>query len=286
MTTATAPDPALMAARAEFYLCLARAFLPPTQAAAQAAITEDLPADLADLGQQLQYPIAESVAALRDAARGLPEPPGLLQLYSRLFLSPPALAGINAGVYLDGAVMGNSVVALDRYYREYGLARDARFHDLPDHVALQLEFVAYLFARAAADAAQDGADGARHEAAARDFLQVFVAAWLPGFCADLERVAGEWRLTPVYLHLAQILRAAVAQDARRAEAAPRPGLPAEAERRPPGSNPTPEEIAEIARILAAKGHSIEHLAIPLAERDKALGLKPLDLPEIKPGRSR
>ena len=195
--------PADNLARAEFYLCLSRAFLPPSWQGAHQSMAEALPADLEALGEDLGYAIAVHLDSYRRAMAALDEP-ALLQCYSRLFLSPPAPARINACFYLDGAIMGGSVAELEDWYRRAGVGRSETFPDLPDHVSLQLEFAGRLFARAAEGALPEGMS-------ARAFLGRFVARWLGAFLADLER-AGEADANP-YLHLARMLSEVVQRDA-------------------------------------------------------------------------
>jgi len=274
------------AARAEFYLCLARAFLPPHTDNDYRALAVYLADDLADLAGEIGYPISEPLAQLRAAFGALPEALALLQLYSKLFLTPPAPVALNTGRYLDGAVMGGSVQAIEGWYRRHGLERTESFHDLPDHVALQLEFVARLFAGAtAAHQVGDESETQRLEAEARAFLGTFVARWLPGFCAALERTLVERRLPAPYLHLARILRAAVERDATVGE--PRAAAAPAASTVTPiaASGPTPAQLQEIARALAAHGQSTEHLGVPLAARDAALGFTRLTPPDLKRSRS-
>ncbi|MBI3575215.1 MAG: molecular chaperone TorD family protein [Gammaproteobacteria bacterium] len=268
--------------RAEFYLCLARAFLPPRTDDDHRALAVYLADDLADLAGEIGYPISEPLAQLRAAFGALPEPLALLQLYSKLFLTPPAPVALNTGRYLDGAVMGGSVQAVADWYRRHGLERTESFHDLPDHVTLQLEFVARLFAGAAvAHRAGDDPEARRLEAEARAFFGAFAARWLPGFCAALERTHAKHRLPAPYLHLAHILCAAVECDT--AVGAPRVvAAPATLTVTPIAANgPTPAQLQEIARALAAHGQSVEHLGVPLAARDAALGFARLTPPDLK-----
>ena len=271
---------------AEFYLCLARAFLPPHTDNDYRALAVYLTDDLADLAGEIGYPISEPLAQLRVAFDALPEPLTLLQLYSKLFLTPPAPVALNTGRYLDGAVMGGSVQAIEGWYRYRGLERDESFHDLPDHVTLQLEFVARLFAgAAAAHQAGDDAEARRLEAEARAFLGAFVARWLPGFCTALERTLAKHRLPTPYLHLAHILCAAVECDAT-ADAPHAAVAPVTSTVTPIAANgPTPAQLQEIARALAAHGQSTEHLGVPLAGRDAALGFARLTPPDLKRSRS-
>ena len=265
---------------------MARAFLPPHTENDYRALSVYLTDDLADLSGETGYPIAESLVQLRAAFGAVPGSLALLQLYSKLFLTPPTPVALNTGRYLDGAVMGGSVQAIEGWYRRRGLERTESFHDLPDHVTLQLEFVARLFAGAtAAHQAGDDPEARRLEAEARAFLGAFVVHWLPGFCTALERTLAKHRLPTPYLHLAHILCAAVECDATagapRAAAAPVISTVA-----PIAANgPTPAQLQEIARALAAHGQSTEHLDVPLAGRDAALGFARLTPPDLKRSRA-
>lgn len=196
---------------AAFYLCLARAFLPPQEPAAYDAIKLHLADDLDELAGLLGVRAGDALHELRGAIEAVPDRLALLQLYSRLFLAPPAPVRVNTGAYLDGAVAGASVTALEACYRGCGVERAERFHDLADHVAVQLEFVSLLFARAAE---RDSAAASVEPAMAPgDFLASFVRHWLPAFCADLEEATRAERIPAnPYLHLARILHAAVAQQ--------------------------------------------------------------------------
>ncbi len=192
--------------RAAFYLCLARAFLPPQEPAAYNAIKLHLADDLGELAATLNYPAAGHLRNLRQAVAHIPDHLTLLQGYSKLFLAPPVPVSLNAGLYLDGAVMGRATLALEKCYREAGLERAGDFHDLPDHIALQLQFVAYLCASEAA--------GSTPAVNADDFLASFVHYWLPPFVAALERVCAQEAPAGIYLCLARLLQIAVGHELR------------------------------------------------------------------------
>lgn len=192
--------------RAAFYLCLARAFLPPQGPAAYDAIKLHLADDLSDLATTLNYPAADHLGNLRQEVAKVSDHLALLQAYSRLFLAPPVPVTLNAGRYLDGAVMGRATVAIEKCYRDAGLDRAGSFHDLPDHVSLQLEFVAY---RCASEAT-----GSTLAVNADDFLASFVHYWLPPFVAALENACGQNAPARVYLCLARLLQIAVSHDLR------------------------------------------------------------------------
>lgn len=259
--------------RGEFYLCLARAFLTPHTVQAFDGLRDALADDLTELADSLGYGCADAVADYRAAIAAIPDHVALLQLYSALFIAPPRAIQLNTGSYLDGAVNGGSVSALEETYRRCGVERDADFHDLSDHLAVQLEFVALLYLRSA-EAIASGLQ--LPEVRPEHFLHNYVARWLPPFVRDLEH-DGETRgdgANP-YLPLARILAAAVEHDAV-AEA-----LPASAQRAHRAISKARHERAErgvtaedmefIAQRLREKGLSTDHLGIPPELRDEAQG---------------
>ncbi|WP_017755303.1 TorD/DmsD family molecular chaperone [Calidifontibacillus oryziterrae] len=67
--------------------------------------------------------------------------------FSKLFVgSSHVKAAPYASIYLEGKweVMGQSTVNTFQYYKEAGLEFKEGFHELPDHIAVELEFVYYL----------------------------------------------------------------------------------------------------------------------------------------------
>ena len=67
--------------------------------------------------------------------------------YARLFIGPFEIKAPPYGsLYLDGTrkVMGDSTMEVIRFYEEAGLASNKDCPDLPDHIAVELEFMSYL----------------------------------------------------------------------------------------------------------------------------------------------
>ena len=110
--------------------------------------------------------------------------------YARLFVGPFGLKAPPYGsIYLDDdrTVMGPSTMETIGVYEEEGLARDEGFHELPDHIAVELEFMYYLAYRQA-EALQKG-DAPRAEAyrlKQEQFRTRFVGAWVPSFCTHIK----------------------------------------------------------------------------------------------------
>ncbi len=208
------PQPAEIRNRAELHLCLGQAFLPPLDSETEQALAVTLPEDLEALNGHLGFtasghPGRFAAAALVASQR----PGGLKQLYSRLFLAPPFPAAINAGIHLDGSLMGNSVLGMEEYYLRHGLEKDKEFKDLPDHLALQLQFVGYLLEQAAK--ALEQGDTEHAAALLRDtatFETRYVGSWLPLFIKKLEEAETEYELPAPYRFLAEITLDAVSSD--------------------------------------------------------------------------
>lgn len=254
--------------RAQFYLCLAHAFLTPLQSGSLAALRDDLPVDLAELAKILGYDIADELDELQRRLRAIDDDAALLQQYSRLFLQPPVAVHINTGVYLDGSFNGPSVQALEAVYRAHGLERAASFRDLADHVAMQLEFAAWLF---------DHEDNDRGPEFGGQFITRFIARWVSPWCADLAQAERELKLCDApYLPLAGIVRKAALHDAiPLSDADPastrREKALALARHKQAEKGVTAEDLAEIQRRLEARGLAVDHLAIDPMLRDAARG---------------
>lgn len=252
-------------ARSDFYLCLARAFMTPGEPALALAMRDLLAGDLADMAGELDLAIEPWLADFREQAARLANPEDWLQVYSAIFLTPLAPARINTGHYLDGAMNGGSVRAMELAYLQCGVQRDEGFHDLSDHVAVQLEFVGWLYAQRAwciegEPAAEPPPVDPGH------FLHGYVMRWVDRFCADLAGAAQAKQLPAnPYLPLARILAAAVAKDAvapaedykavRRQEALRR------ARAKSAARGITADDLAEIRRKLEQRGLPTDHLPV-------------------------
>ena len=250
------------ATRAAFFLTLARAFGPPQEPAMAAAFRDDLALDLEEMAGELDYDLGDALPRLRAATAAVEGQETLLRLYSTLFLAPPAPVHLNAAIYLDGAPLGNAAFEIEQWYARHGYVREAAFHDLPDHVTAQLEFVFLLFNRAAeAMVAGDSMQALALAAEARRFLAAFPSRWIRYLRQRLDQTCHERGWPPVYSALADALEAAL-----RAEIAQDPSTTPEAavSALPAGSNrgfgaPTADDLAEIAVKLEAHGLSFDHV---------------------------
>jgi TorA maturation chaperone TorD len=268
-------------AKAELYLCLARAFAAPDGPGARQALAEALPADLEDLATASGYPIAQAATDLRDAMARMPDSERLLVLYSRLFLVPgEAHPSLNAGAYLDGAIGGGTVAALEECLRRCGMERDQGFRDLPDHLSVQLELLAWLLA-AQAQGAPPNAEPP--QLAAQELIERFVGRWVCPFRQDLEAFSARFGLPDnPYLILARALETAVLHEAQLAPPVPPvqtldPEI-ARLRSQLAGRALTEEDMEIIRQRLAADGLPHGHVAIPVDERDRTMGLSAMTPP--------
>lgn len=276
--------PTLLHERADFYLTLAQAFLAPMEPAHFEAMTDLLADDLADIDASLEYGIGTQIDALRAAMAQLSNHEELLVEYSRMFLQPPREAALNVCFPLDGAMMGGTVTEIEDFYRHYGVERGDHFKDLPDHVSVQLEFVSYLYGRAAEGFGQ-GEPDTEAEKAAGHFLHQFVSRWVPHLELGIEKAGIKLKLKAnPYLPLVRMLSIATERDAAANPdwAKPRKRVEAAIEkaRQDYASREiTPEAMAEIERKLREKGLSTNHLQVDLDQRNAALGLSAKQPPD-------
>jgi len=106
--------------------------------------------------------------------------------YAKLFVGPNEMMAPPYGsMYLDGkkTIMGDSTMEVVRMYQEEGLARDSEFKDLPDHIAVELEFMYYLTFKGMKSREQADDMNFRGFAAKQEiFLSKFLRSWAPQFC--------------------------------------------------------------------------------------------------------
>ncbi|WP_295431609.1 molecular chaperone TorD family protein [uncultured Thiodictyon sp.] len=275
-----APNDCVLA-KAELYLCLARAFAVPNGPGTRQSLAEALPADLDDLAPATGYPIARAATELREAMARVPDDERLLVMYSRLFLVPgEAHPSLNAGVYLDGALGGGTVAALEECLRRCALETDAALHDLPDHLSVQLELLAWLLAAQAQDAPPSAQPP---QFTAQALLERFVGRWVGPFRQELEAFSLRFGLPDnPYLILARVLETAVLHEVRLAPPVPPvqtldPEI-ARLRSQLAGQALTEDDMAIIRQRLAADGLPHGHVAIPVYERDRTMGLSTMTPP--------
>ncbi len=111
-----------------------------------------------------------------------------------------------------GLIMQEARDEVVSIYRSEGMVRDQLFSEPEDHIAFELVYMEFLCSRVQT-ALQNGEDeiaGAYLEKQ-KDFLQKHLMNWVPGFCADVERIAASdfykavAKITVGYLQMEQEL---------------------------------------------------------------------------------
>jgi putative dimethyl sulfoxide reductase chaperone len=186
-------------ARADLCLFLAACYYEPDPEFAEERLFDSMlkvavriDPDLADLARKLGDDFA---------AQDLQN---LLVDYTKLFLgSPQPLVSPHASVWLSGAatsMQDSTMVALD-LYDQAGFELDEEIRDVPDHVAVELEFLSLLTSRQSEAYRADLADIVRDwEQLERFFLQKHMGIWIGPFAAAV-RAGAE---TAFYRSLAEL----------------------------------------------------------------------------------
>lgn len=146
MPTHTSPFFDNLLSRAELYLCLAKVFSAAELAQTSALLKSDLLPDFQSIAPELPALSSVWLEQFEQALDATRYPEQIMADYGRLFLTPPAPATLNLGFYLDAGVMGRSGDALETYYHQYALEKSPGFHDLSDHLSLNLQWFAWIFA--------------------------------------------------------------------------------------------------------------------------------------------
>ena len=117
----------------------------------------------------------------------------LLLDYTRLFLGPFEIKAKPYGsIYLegDGVVMGDSTMNALACYREAEFEVDENFLEVPDHVAVELEFLYLLcFNQNDAVATDNQPELIRWRQREQVFLKNHLGRWIGDFCAQIKKSA-------------------------------------------------------------------------------------------------
>ncbi len=94
--------------------------------------------------------------------------------YTRLFTTaiPHVPCPPYESMYREEVIMGDSTLSVLDFYNKAGLNVIEKFHDLPDHVAVELEFLYYL--------TENGFSTQRDS-----FIKEHFSKWVPKFCEDV-----------------------------------------------------------------------------------------------------
>ncbi|MDD5284831.1 MAG: molecular chaperone TorD family protein [Desulfuromonadaceae bacterium] len=170
----------ISATREDVYRLLAACFYPPSTA----LFEENCCATLAALLEPVTLDTARYAREASDAMIN-ESPESLAVEHARLFIGPFQLAAPPYGsIYLDDAktVMGDSTARVAAFYNSCGLHLADDFYELPDHFAVELEFMSFLaFKQREAEVSGDTDEVARIVSLQLEFLGRFLMPWLEPF---------------------------------------------------------------------------------------------------------
>lgn len=190
-------DPEKAGAREDLCRFLAACYYEPDPAFEEERLFDSMLAAATRLGPDL----AASARRLGDAF-ATHDLETLLVDYTRLFLGPPEALAKPYGSYWLGAepaLMQESTLAVMELYREGGFEVDEEFMELPDHIAVELEFL-YLLVFKQNEAARAGLSDVRADWTKLQgmFLAEHLGKWVTPFAAAVSAGAQ----TPFYRELA------------------------------------------------------------------------------------
>jgi putative dimethyl sulfoxide reductase chaperone len=168
----------------------------------------------ANLGEALKEVSPETVgmaAIMKESSRNRTRDE-LSLAFARLFVGPFHLQAPPYGsVYLEpgNRVMGETTMAVNRFYEESGLSLDGDSPEMPDHMAVELEFMSYLLQRAMR--AEEEGDTETYSfwvEKRRSFLGAFLSRWYGEFCDNIRNGTDD----RFYLAFADCLEGVVKRD--------------------------------------------------------------------------
>ncbi|MBW8012614.1 MAG: molecular chaperone TorD family protein [Chloroflexi bacterium] len=145
-----------------------------------------------------EFSFAPSFKQLLEAFTELPEeiPETLLNEFNRLLWVKP-IAPPYESYYLapDGRLRGNTAADLEGVYRNAGLGVSSKLNELPDHVAVELEFMSFLCSKEVEgmNSGNDQETAAAQEEQ-RKFLGQHLGVWFPKFAKQVKSNTKE----PIY----------------------------------------------------------------------------------------
>ncbi len=129
--------------QADIFKFLAAGFYKPEE---EILIENDLPGSIASMALNISGEAYRGALLIKEAVKKY----SIIELqveYTRLFIGPFGLLVPPYGSYYlesNKELMGETTAAVSRIYLEAGLSIDEDFKELPDHIALELEFIYYL----------------------------------------------------------------------------------------------------------------------------------------------
>jgi len=119
-------------------------------------------------------------------------PEDLAVEYARLFLGPGTHVAPYAVIYLGGegaSLLGPETSWVKDFIEDAGFEYKPDFHDLPDHVSVELEFMQEITRREAAALEKGDTEQAEILKAIEEKFLTHMSHWIPGFCAKVRERA-------------------------------------------------------------------------------------------------
>ncbi|MDO8726928.1 MAG: molecular chaperone TorD family protein [Candidatus Methanoperedens sp.] len=118
--------------------------------------------------------------------------------YTRLFIGPvPAMFPYESR-YMDGSIMGKSLIKIKEKYRQAGLKISQDYHEPEDHIAVELGFMGHL--------CREKSDGSLRMQ--KEFLNDHLLKWAPVFCDELFEKSGN----EIYRSIGKITKGFLASE--------------------------------------------------------------------------
>lgn len=211
--------------RSQIYAVLSIAFSSPREGMGAPGARQTVALILREATRALVIAIPErALEAIEEVGEELAVDPGkgggaeMEAEYNRLFAGPgrPCVYPYESP-YRDsmGLVMGPSATEVLRAYRRSKLMINTEFRDLPDHMAVEFEFMARLcWEEAIASSTGHAEQALRLRQEQHSFLKAHLAAWLPALCGEVIRET----FSAMYRGLAKIAAIFIAWDREGLEA--------------------------------------------------------------------
>lgn len=128
----------------------------------------------------------------------------LLVEFTRLFIgSIEYVAPPYASYYLEGRLFGDSALKALEFYKKAELNLKDDFNELPDHIAVQFEFMSYLISQEVKYLYEKNyPQASKFYQLQREFLETCVFTWINSFCNKIK----EGTHSKFYYSLADVLQ--------------------------------------------------------------------------------
>ena len=155
--------------------------------------------------------LSEAGVALGDDVLGFADDELLDRLaveYTRLFIGPGTHVPPYEGAQREGVLWGHSTSDVAAFVAGSGFQYKPGYHDLPDHISVELEFMQEVTRReASAWAKQDYVEARRCLAIEWEFIDEHLARWAPAFCRTVATTT-----TSFYREMANLTRRFIEQE--------------------------------------------------------------------------